>query len=65
MDRMAATTSRFGPRLWGSALPGALTAARCPPGPHAGLCANGVLPQIDAFLGMSHGPTEPCLVGIG
>lgn len=37
-----------------------------PPGPHTppGLCANAVLPQIDTFLGMSHGPEEALLVGI-
>lgn len=29
-----------------------------------GLCANVVLPQIDTFLGMSHGPEEAWLVGI-
>lgn len=34
------------------------------PGPPLGLCANAMLPQIDAFLGMSHGPEEARLVGI-
>lgn len=30
-----------------------------------GLCVNVMLPQIDAFLGTSHGPMEAWLVGIG
>lgn len=30
-----------------------------------GLCANAMLPQIDTFLGMSHGLEEARLVGIG